>query len=467
MKARASEDRPLPALGRPVPAKLPAFTRSTLPNGLELAFAQVRALPLVALRLVVRAGAGADPPPHAGRAHLTASVLDEGTAELGSLEIAAALERLGAQLAVAADWDSTTLALRALSSRFDPALELAGELALRPAFAQAEFERKRRQRLVALLQEQDDAEILAARAFTSHVYGAEHPYGRPAAGDLRSVQALDRDALVRFHADHYRPAGVFLVVVGDVSAARLIPALERVFGAWTSSREVAVEIPAAPAHETAAVRVVDRPGAPQSELCVGHAGPARSTRDYFPLIVLNTILGGSFTSRLNTKLREEKGYTYGVRSFFEFRTGPGPFVVSTAVDTAVTAEAVADIVNELERIRAERVTQQELERARNYLALGLPRRFETVDGIADHIADLMLHRLPDDYYDRYMASVYDVSIDEVRDAAERHLIPSRLAAAVAGDYEAVARALENINFAGVSRVAKEDAAGVDHGTPLA
>lgn len=451
-----------PALPLPVEAKLPPSERFTLTNGLEVAHAPLHALPLVAVRLVVRAGAAADAHGLGGRASLTAEVLDEGTRHRSALDIATLLETLGADFAVSADWDQTVVVLQVLPARLEAALGLLSEIVTEPAFAAEEFARKKRERLLALLQDRDEPAVLASRAFAAHVYGDRHAYGNAVAGDARSVEALDRDALVRFHQAHYRPAGAFLVVTGDVRSGRLRPLLERVFEGWSCGPPVPVPQPARPAPRATAVRIVDRPAAPQSELRIGHAGPPRTTGDYFPLVVMNTILGGSFTSRLNTRLREEKGYTYGVRSSFAFRGGPGPFVVSTAVGTAATADAAADVLREIRRMREATVPAAELDRARNYLALGLPRRFETLDGISEHIADVLLHGLADDYYDHFMARVRAVSAAEVLEAAARHLDPDHTGIVLAGDFDAVAADLAGLGLGAVERVDVDPP-----GTPLA
>ncbi|MGH7553675.1 MAG: M16 family metallopeptidase, partial [Longimicrobiales bacterium] len=352
--------------------------------------------------------------------------------------------------------DQTVLALQVLSARIDPAFALLAEVATDPAFRMEEFARKKQERLTALLQERDDPAVIAGRGFVATVYGSDHPYGRPVAGDRRTVESLERDMLVRFHHDYYRPANAFLVVVGDVSPARLIPTLERVFDSWAVGPVDPVTMPRVPARRALAIRIIDRPGAPQSELRMGHAGPPRTTEGYFPLVVMNTILGGSFTSRLSTRLREEKGYTYGVRSSFSFRSGPGPFVVSTAIGTNVSHAAVEDAVRELERIRDELVFDAELETARNYLALGLPRRFETVDAITEHIADLLLHRLPHDYYDRYMSRVGMVSAGDVRAAAQKYLDPSHTAIVLAGDAESIDGPLAALGIGPVERTVPDD-----------
>jgi predicted Zn-dependent peptidase len=462
----AERSRP-PALPAPRDARLPPFTRFRLRNGLEVAAAEQHALPLVLARLTMRAGAATDPPQLAGRASLTAELVDEGTSTRSALDIASSLEMLGADLMVTGDWDQTVLSLQVLADRLEPGLELLADILVNAAFDPGEVERKKTERLTALLQELDEPAALASRAFVAEVYGRDHAYGNAASGDLRTVRGIDRETLVRFHADRYRPADAFLVIVGDIEPARLVPTLERLFAPWVAAPVTPVVAPPPPPARTTAIRVVDRPDAPQSELRIGHAGPPRTTTDYFPIIVMNTILGGSFTSRLNQRLREEKGYTYGARSSFAFRAGPGPFVVSTAVDTRATAPAVSDVLREIRRLRDDNVPESELERARNYIALGLPRRFETVDGIAEHIAEILLYGLADDYYDHYMASVRAVGAEAVRSAAQRYLDPAHTAVVVAGDYDQTAGALEALGAGVVERAAPDFAMTSGTGTPLA
>lgn len=442
----------VPIVGPPPAVHLPPIERRVLANGLPVLIVEKRGLPVVDVALVTRAGAHADVPAVAGRAFFTADLLDEGTANRSALAVAEEADRLGASLYTRARWDDTSVGLHVLSPRLEPALALLLDVALHPAFAEGEIERKRKERLAAIVQEQDEPRVLANHAFARAVYGSAHPFGAPLGGTATSVRELDRDGLASFHRARQRPNNAFLVLVGDVAADVLVQGLEGALRDWQDADVPADVPPSAPAPRAAAIRIVDRPGAPQSELRVGHAGAPRGTPDYFPLLVLNTILGGAFTSRLNNRLREEKGFTYGAGSVFAFRRHGGPFVASSAVFTGATAEAVGIVLHELRRIREERVSELELERAKSYLALGLPRRFETTSDIVRLVAEQELYGLGDDFYGQYVDRVRAVTRDDVLLAAQRQLDPTHATVVVAGDRREVAGALENLGVGEVVTV---------------
>jgi predicted Zn-dependent peptidase len=245
-----------------------------------------------------------------------------------------------------------------------------------------------------------------------------------------------------------------MVVVGDVDADELTAALEQALGGWTGADAPTDAPPAQPPSGPTTIHVVDRPGAPQSELRIGHPGPPRGTPDYFPLLVLNTIFGGAFTSRLNSRLREEKGFTYGAGSAFAFRRHGGPFIASSAVFTGASAEAVGIVLHEMQRIREERVSAAELERARSYLALGLPRRLETTADVLRLASEQELHGLGDRFYDDYVERVRAVTADDVLRAAQQYLDPEHATVVVAGDHAAIASPLAALDVGAVVKVGR-------------
>lgn len=443
-------NRGVPPEVGPAPAlELPPIQRHRLSNGLEVLVVEQHDLPVVDLQLVIRTGAGADAPAEAGRASMTAELLDEGTATRSALELAEAVDFLGADLETGASWDASSIALHVLRPRLGPALELMADVALRPAFPEPEVKRIRDERLALFLQQQDEPRAMATKAFAAELYGPAHPYGTPVLGTRESVGGLDREALARFYRAYYRPNNAFLVAVGDIEASTLLPILERTFGSWEEAPVQPVRLPAPPASRPTAVYLVDKPGAAQSEIRVGHLGPARSTADYFPLVVLNTILGGSFTSRLNITLREEKGFTYGAGSRFDFRKGPGPFLASSAVFTGVTDSALVIFVDQIRRIREEPVPPEELERAKSYLALGLPRELQTTGDIAGHVTEIELYALGDDYLARYTDRVRAVTAVDVARVAREYLHPDRMALVVVGDRAQVEDPIRRLSLAPV------------------
>ncbi|HUF11858.1 MAG TPA: pitrilysin family protein [Longimicrobiales bacterium] len=426
-----------PVAGPPPELSLPNPVRSTLANGLEVILVEQHELPVVDLRLVVRTGAAADAPADAGRATLLADLLDEGTTTRTSLQIADELEFLGAELHTDASWDASLVTLHVLRPRLDAALELMSDVVLHATFPDEELERKRAERLATLIQQRDEPRFLASDAFNSVLYGPEHPYGISTLGTDASVRALTREELLRTYRRFWRPGNAFLVVAGAITMNELLPMLERHFAEWENAEVGQPPLPSSPPPGVTAIHIVDKPAAAQSEIRVGQIGVARDTPDYFPLLVMNTMLGGSFTSRLNMNLREDKGYTYGARSGFDQRMAAGPFTAAAAVHTAVTDSAVIEFIREMRRIRDERVPPAELDRAKNYIAYGLTRRFETTDDIASNLADAELYSLGTDWFDRYVARVRAVTAEDVQRVANRYLDPSQWAIVIAGDRTAI------------------------------
>ena len=425
-----------PPVPGPAPSlTLPAPERRTLPNGLEVVYVRHGALPVVHATLVVPAGSAADPAGAPGLAVFTAGMLDEGAGGRSALDLAGELELLGAALSTGAGVDAAQLDLHVLSDRLPAALALLADIAARPDFPEAEVQRVREERLTELARARDEPRIIAGNAFSALVYGDAHPYGRLPA--VESTRRMDRAALDGFHRRHYRPAGSTLILVGDVDPEALHPVVERAFGGWSGTTAPPPALPGAPAPERTTLYLVDKPGAAQSEIRIGHVGVPRSHPDYFPLVVLNTVLGGSFTSRLNTNLREVHGYAYGAGSSFSFRRGAGPFTASSAVFTAKTDSAVIEFFRELRRIREEAVPADELERAKRYVALGLPRRFETTADVAAQVAELEVHGLSLDLYNDYVARVLAVTPADVRRVAGEYLRPDRAVVVVVGDLQQI------------------------------
>jgi zinc protease len=415
----------------PAPAlSLPAPVQRTLANGLEVLYIRHGSVPMVHATLITRGGISDDPANMPGLASFTAEMLDEGAGGRGALELAAALEILGANLGTGSGWDGAQINMQVLRGRLPEALRIMADVAYRPDFPEAEVRRIRDERLTELARGRDEARVIAGNAFTSLLYGSDHPYGRLTTLDV--TRRIDRETLAAFHRAHYRPAGATLLLVGDVDES-LHAEVERAFAAWQGEAAPAVAAPPLPAASTARIYLIDRPGSAQSEIRIGHPAVARDNPDFFPLQVLNTLLGGSFTSRLNQNLRETHGYTYGAGSSFAMRRGAGPFLASSAVVTAKTDSAVIEFFNELNRIRDEAVPTDELERAKRYVALGLPQTFETSAQVASRLAELRLYGLPMDYYNSYIQNVMGVTAADVRRVANEYIRPDRAAIVVVGD----------------------------------
>ncbi|HEY0593791.1 MAG TPA: pitrilysin family protein, partial [Thermoanaerobaculia bacterium] len=316
--AQAAATEP-PPLGEPKPLTLPAVVKNVLPNGLTLLVVEHHELPIADFILVVKSGSEVDPAGKEGLASLTSALLDEGTATRTAMDIADQAAFLGVELTTASGWDASRVALHTPTAQLDGALALFADVALNPAFAENEVERLRKERLTQILQIKDRGPVIADLVFSSILYGEDHPYGRWQTGTEASVTSLTRADIRKFYETFYRPNNATMIVVGDVKPADITARIESLFGAWKRAEVPAARFGATKPREGTTVYIVDKPGAPQSSFRIGAIGVARSTPDFFPLQVMNTILGGSFTSRLNQNLRENKGYTYGAGSGFSMR----------------------------------------------------------------------------------------------------------------------------------------------------
>ena len=431
--------------------RLPQLQRRTLSNGLEVLIVEQHEVPVVNMNLVVRTGAAADPRDRAGLSNLTAALIDEGTKTRSSLEVSNQLGAIGARLGTSSDFDSSNLNLLTLSKHLDRALEIYSDVVTNPTFASNELELQRKNRLSALMQRRDDSSAIASVVYASLLFGRSHPYGHPAQGDEQSVGAITAEDVTRFYETYYRPNNSALIVAGDVNPATLIPKLERAFSNWKRAQVPAVRIEMPPSRDKATLYIVDKPGAAQSVLMIGQVGQPRSTPDYFPLIVMNTMLGGQFTSRVNMNLREDKGYTYGARTSFDYRRGAGPFFATAGVQTAVTKESVFEFMKELRGIRGERaVTPDELEFSKQAIIRGFPRGFETPEQIANRLTDIVLYNLPDDYFNSYIARVRAVKLEDVNNVANRYLDPSKMAILVVGDRKVIEPGLRSLTDVGTT-----------------
>jgi zinc protease len=434
---RTADRHPRPRPRAPRPYHFPVFERRQLTNGMQLFVAPVSKLPVVTVLMVVEAGATTDPTGYDGLAQLTARLLPEGTERSSGTEFTERLERLGASVEAHADWDVGVARVTVLTERLDEAMQLFGEMLRTPAFPVREVERLKAERLAELLQIRAEPGALADEMFARFAYESASRYSRPAGGTARDVEAITRDDVVRFYGARYRPAGMTLVAAGDITADRIERLTRATFGDWTGAPLDRGTTSDTPARQTHAVHVVAKADAPQSELRVGHPGVPRKTPDYFPVVVMNAVLGGLFSSRINLNLRETHGYTYGAFSAFDWRRHAGPFAVDTAVKTAVTDAAAREILNEIERMRSDEIRPEELSLATSYLDGVFPIRYETTDAIAAALANLIIYGLADDYFDRYREQVRAVTAADVLRAARTYLHPDRMQIVAVGDPGAV------------------------------
>ena len=445
----------LPEVGLAPPFRFPSIAKHTLPNGLNVRTVEHRTVPVITFVLQVADGSGADPDGQQGLAAITADMLDEGTGTLSAIDVSEALAAIGAELDIDVAPDATAFALTTLSRFADRGASILSAILTRPSLLEDDFVRVRQLRLDRLRQLRDVPPAVAERAFLRLLYG-EHPYGHLPIGSDAALRTLTADDIRAFHSASYRPSRATLVIVGDMPHGDLLALAERAFGDWNDphgtagSRVRRTPPPAAiqpAAVDGARLAVVPRERASQSELRIGHLTTSRDTPDYPALLILNAVLGGQFVSRVNLKLREEKGYTYGARTGFDWRRGISPFSLQASVHTAATADAVADSLTELEGIRGGRpVEDREMSLACATLTRGYPRSFETAQQVARSVAQLVLYDLPDGYFEEFVPRVSAVTSDDVTSAAQRHLDPSRMITLIVGDHRAIGESLKSLRL---------------------
>ena len=448
-----------PALGAAPRLTVPPIQKRALANGLPVWIVEQHEVPLAQVNLVIHAGSGDDPADAFGLASFTAAMLDEGAGIRTALQIADEVEFLGAALSTTSSFDASAVRLTVPVKQLRPALALMADVALRPTFPPMEVERLRQERLTALLQAKDDAASVAPLAFARTVFGGTHRYGTAASGSAATLKAMTAAQMKEFHAARYRPSNATLIVAGDVTATAVLPQLEAAFGAWPMAASVArTAVPAARQLTAGQLTIVDMPSAEQSQIRIGWVGVPRATADYFPLVVLNTILGGSFTSRLNQNLREEHGYSYGASSRFDMRLSAGAFQAGAGVQTDKTAEALKEFFNELNGI-LKPVPEEELTKAKNYAALSFPSEFETSGDLSAKMEEMVVFGLPDTFFGAYVDNLQKVTAAAVQKAAETHIQPKRFAVVVVGDRKVIEPGIRALNLGPVRVMSVDEAVG--------
>lgn len=433
-----------PELGPPPRVALPPIVTRQLPNGLKLMIVEQHELPLADFVLLVGSGSTADPKNKTGVAGLASAMLREGTTTRKSLEIADQIAFLGIGLSSSSSLESSTISLHTTSFQLDSALALFADVALHPSFPADEFERLRKNRLTDLLRLKDQGPAIANIAFPAIIYGPSHPYGAPALGTEASVKSLAVGDLQSYYQTVFKPNNSTLIIVGDVKPDQIEQKIAALFGGWQRGdvSPPAYGEPSKSAPTT--IYLIDKPGAAQSSFRIGAVGVPRSTKDYFALTVMNTILGGSFTSRLNQNLRETRGYTYGAGSRFDMRRAAGPFTASAEIVAAKTDSALLEFMKELNAIH-QAVTPAELSRAKRFLQLQLPGNFETTRDIAFQLIPVALYGLPLDYYDNYVQNIEAVTQADVARVAQQYINPSSLVVVIVGDRKTIEPGLKATN----------------------
>ena len=441
-----------PAAGPLRPSNFPPIERFALTNGVPVLHCRLGGIPVATITVLLQAGGVHEESDRGGLASLTASLLESGAGDRSGSEIADRLELLGVQLSTGASWDLAHVDITGTTARIAAAADVTAAMLQSPTFPAPEIERLREEHLAAILQRRAEPRGLANEMLTRYVFSPETPFSRPLGGTTESLRGLVREDVVGFHSERYSPRTARIVVAGDLSLEDGREILEPRFGGWSAPAGTVRPVQVAPRAGTRQVILVHRPGSVQSEIRVGQVGVARTSPDYVPIAVMNTILGGAFTSRLNLNLRERHGFTYGVSSAFAMRRERGPFSIATAVQTEVTAPALAEIFTELAAMRAEPVSEPEIADARNYLAGVFPLSLQTTAGVAARLAEIALFDLPDDYFDRYRAQVLEVPAEEVLRVSREHLDPDSMAVVVVGDAEKVRPGIEALGLGSIQVV---------------
>lgn len=437
----------LPKAGADPKFSLPPIEKAKLSNGLEVWTVRQPELPIVSMNMVFKTGGTFEPAAKSGVSSMTATLLDDGTKTRSALDIENQLQAIGASLNANTGWDSTGVSLSTLTKNLDKALDIYSDVIVNPSFPETELETVRRRALVGFIQRKSNPNAISGVVYDRVLYGKDHPYGRQLSGDETSIKNLSRNDLVGFYESTYRPNNAVLIVVGDVDAKTLLPKLEKAFANWKPGTVSNGTLPTAQNRDKVGIYLVDKPNAAQSVVSIGQIGVSRDNPDYFPLQVMNSILGGQFSARVNMNLREDKGYTYGARTGYAFRRGAGPFSASADVQTAVTKESVSEFLKELRGIRGEiPVTAKELNYNKQSLIRAYPRGFETVGQISGQLSNLVVYGLADSYFNEYISKVNAVTLADVNRVANKYLTPDKLAIVVVGDRKVIEPGLKELGY---------------------
>lgn len=427
-----------PKPGPPKDVLFPDYFDTTLPEGVNVLVIENNKIPAVSVRIVFRDAGSFYDNGKPGLASLTAELLTKGTKSREATQIAEEIDFIGGSLNTGSDWDGSYISLSVLKKHLAKGIEVMADVLQNPVFAEEEIARVKEQRLSSILQGKDDAGNLSDKMFNKVVFG-EYPYSSPSEGTEESVKNVKREDFQRFYNNRYGLDNMIIAFVGDISVEEAMGIIKNNILPWAKNRSEVTEDPwhlpeLKPSKD---VYVINKPGAVQSNLRVGHVGLERNNPDYVAVTIMNTILGGYFGSRINYNLREKHGFTYGARSGYNPRLYPGDFSVDTDVRNDVTDTSITLIIEELQRITSEEVTDEELETVKNYMTGVFPLQLETANAVASRVINLKLYNLPKDYYSRYISSINALTKQDILDAARKYIHPDKLYIVVSGDAAAI------------------------------
>lgn len=445
----------VPAAGKPMSLKLPPMQRTTLSNGLNVVLAERHEAPIVNLQMIVNGGSSAEGDELVGRANLTLRMLEEGTATRSAEQISEELRALGASFSAAASLDGAFVSMNSLKATLPQAMTLYADLVLNPSFPQSSFARIQQERLAAIAREKVDPQGIAMRVLPTLIYGEGHAYARSFNGNgtEQSMRRMTRNDLAAYHAAQFKPNNATLLVVGDTTLAEIKPMLEKAFAGWKPGQVVkpAVATVAPPAKPV--VYLVDRPGAPQSMIVTAKLAPPRNDPQALPLEVVNDVFGGTFSSRINLNLREDKHWSYGVRSYLSAAVGQRPLIMLAPVQTDKTAESVAELVREYRDLAGGKpITAQELQFAQGNKTLRLPGTFETAAQLTGAYSTIVQYGLPEDYYDTYTQTVLGMTPEQANALAKSSYDPNQLVWVVIGDMSKIEQGVRALDIGEVRRI---------------
>jgi zinc protease len=439
----------LPMAGAAPEVKFPALQRKTLSNGLQIILAERSSIPMVNFNLMVDAGYAADQFGIPGTASLAMNMLDEGTATRTSLQISEELAMLGAQLNAGSNLDISSVSLSALKNNLDASLNIFGDVILNPSFPEAEFKRLQKEQLANIQSEKVNPALMAQRIFPKLLYGANHAYGNPltGSGTEESVGTLKRDDLAKFHQTWLKPNNATLVIVGATTLDEVTPKLEKLFAKWQQGSVPQKNVSPVEHQAKSVVYLMDRPGSIQSVIFAGHIAPPKANPNEIAIETMNSILGGTFTSRINMNLRENKHWSYGSRSFILDARGQRPFVVQAPVQTDKTKESMIEVAKELRDIVSARpATDAELSKVQNNRTLRLPGSWETLNAVGSSIGNIVRFGFPDDYYQTYAERVRSVQLGDISTAATNVIRPDNIIWVVVGDRAKIEAGVRELGF---------------------
>ncbi|HWH42394.1 MAG TPA: pitrilysin family protein, partial [Usitatibacter sp.] len=456
LKASAPIDRSTPpVLGHAEKLTLPPMQRATLSNGLKLVVAERHDAPLVNFTLMVDSGYAADSAERPGVASLSLRMLEEGDKSHNALQVARELEGLGATFSATANLDWALVNFNVLKATLPQALPIYRQLVLDPAFRESDFERLKRERLAQIQREKVTPTQMALRVLPPLLYPEGHPYSKPATGTgtEASVAGMTVSDVARFHSTWFKPNNATLLVVGDTTLEEMRPRIEALFAGWKAGPVPSKELPAPPPRTSRTVYLVDRPGALQSVIVGADLVPPRGRPEDIATIVLNDAFAGSFSSRVNMNLREDKHWTYGTSAVLPDARGVRPYYVVAPVQTDKTAESLKEMMNEFSRIAgADPLSAEELQRARERITLKLPGNFETLQQLAGAYTTILGYGLPDDYFNTYVQKVNAITPETEKALAAKLISPDRMTWIVVGDLAKIEPTVRAMNLGEVKRI---------------